>query len=97
MSDLSDTNKRARPILFNPDAAWVPLGKVVAAVVIVAGAAVWADRMQRTLDAALLRLDSMDRKLARLPDSAYYRSWTKLLRSSNPTMVVPDFDPPEGG
>ena len=97
MSTPTDTNERARPILFDPDAAWVPLGKVVAGIVFAAGAAVWADRMQRTMDAALLRLDSMDRKLARLPDSSYYQSWTRLLRLSNPTLVVPDFDPPRDG
>ena len=50
MSEPRDTNRRGA-VLFDPDAAWVPLGKFIGAVVIVSSGAVWAYQVNARLDA----------------------------------------------
>lgn len=97
MSEETDTNKRARPFLLDVDAAWVPVGKLVGAVAFIVAASLWADRMQRTLDQIVRRVDSMDGHIRKMPDSADFKSWVNVLRAANPQLVVPPFEPRNGG
>lgn len=84
MSDLSDTNRRARPILLDPDAAWVPLGKVVLVVVSAMSVAVWAYRMESNGTALL-------EELRKKPNRDDMVAWGLRIQAANPTMVVPEF------
>lgn len=92
MTDLSDTNRRARPILLDPDAAWVPLGKAVGAVIVLAGTMVWADRITQQLNGIEVQVQRLADEVHRLPETRDFRAWVKEFKALNPTLVVPPFE-----
>lgn len=96
MSDLSDTNKRARPLLIDPDAAWVPLGKVLGVVAVLAGTMVWADRITQQLNGIEAQVQRLADEVHRLPETRDFRAWVKEFKALNPTIQVPPFETSQG-
>jgi len=94
MTETSDTNGR---VLFNLDSAWVPLGKVAGACALIAGAAVWADRITQQLNSIEQQVERLANEVHRLPESGDFRAWVKEFKALNPTVQVPPFESRNGG
>lgn len=92
MSDLSDTNKRARPLLLDPDAAWVPLGKATVVFVLCGG---WAWHTTAQIDGAIAELRALNSRMAALERNTIevygLQAWRREFQASNPTLHVPEF------
>jgi hypothetical protein len=94
MTETSDTNGR---VLFNLDSAWVPLGKVAGAAALIAGAAVWADRITQQLNGIEKQVERLADEVHRMPESSDFRAWVKEFKALNPTVQVPQFESRNGG
>jgi hypothetical protein len=93
MADAPDTTpKRARTVLFDPSATWLPAGKLGGAAAIIAAAAVWADRITAQLDTIGVQVERLANEVHKLPDGRDMRAWVRELRAANPGMVIPEFE-----
>lgn len=101
MSDLADTNKRARVTILDPAGYAITLPRLVAFLACVSPVVLWAWNHTRQLDALVVEMRAIRQELSHLqrnvPEVYDLETWRTEFAVRNPTINVPAFRMRNGG